>query len=306
MPSPGTVAVVIPCFNVAPFVGGAIETALHQTHTPCDVIVVNDGSRDDFHGAIAPYRSSVRIVEQSNAGLSAARNRGIDESDSEFIAFLDADDRWHPEKVARQVAFLRAHPECTLVHTRRRFIDLEGRDVGPQERWVLAEPAQGHCLLQLVPRNTIQPSTVLISRAALGTERFEPTLRGAQDWDLWLRLAAKAPFGYLDEPLTDYRMHAEALSKNRELMCLDFVAIMDRLLARAPTAEVRAAAERARRSMAIDLGHIQYETGNRRGARKTFLTVWTTLGTTEWMRLAATLVPMSSVKYLRRIREVLR
>src|SRR4051812_32621020 len=100
------VSAVIPCFNTARYVGAAITSALEQTYQPIEIVVVDDGSTDDFDGAIAQFAGRIQLVRQSNTGLAHARNAGIEASDSEFIAFLDADDRWHPDKIERQVDFL--------------------------------------------------------------------------------------------------------------------------------------------------------------------------------------------------------
>src|SRR5712692_1132099 len=168
MTSEPAVAIVIPCYNPRSFLAEALESALGQTHRNLDVVVVNDGSRRGFWETVSPYRDAVRILEQPNAGVAAARNRAIEASDAPLIAFLDQDDRWRPEKIARQVHFLAEHHECALVHTGRRFIDANGEQIPkPGPVWA---PAEGSCLDRLILHNTIQPSSVLLRRAALGSE----------------------------------------------------------------------------------------------------------------------------------------
>lgn len=110
-----TVSVVIPCYNAAEFLRETLESALGQTHAPLEVIVVDDGSTDDSAAIAGSYGPPVRVIRQENQGESVARNRGIDEARGDWIAFLDADDLWKPEKLVRQLAA--AEDDVVCVHT---------------------------------------------------------------------------------------------------------------------------------------------------------------------------------------------
>jgi glycosyltransferase involved in cell wall biosynthesis len=107
--------VVIPCYNAAPFLGAAIESVLNQSQSPLEILVIDDGSTDRSAAIAESYGPPVRVVSQKNQGESIARNRGIDEARGDWVAFLDADDVWLPEKLERQVAV--AAPNVACVHT---------------------------------------------------------------------------------------------------------------------------------------------------------------------------------------------
>ena len=104
---PGKVSVVIPTYNSAQYIGNAIESVRSQSYRNYEIIVVNDGSSDGTDRAIEPFIDSILYVKQDNQGASAARNRGIQESNCEWISFLDADDLWHPNKLDIQISELK-------------------------------------------------------------------------------------------------------------------------------------------------------------------------------------------------------
>ncbi|MGH7747450.1 MAG: glycosyltransferase family 2 protein, partial [Candidatus Dormibacteria bacterium] len=116
MPEP-TVSVVIPVYNAARFVTEAVDSVLAQTSPPLEIIVVDDGSTDETRARLAPYRGRIQYVLQPNSGTSRARNRALQAACGTLIAFLDADDRWLPEKLAKQLTCLAANPGVDLVHS---------------------------------------------------------------------------------------------------------------------------------------------------------------------------------------------
>src|SRR5690242_71279 len=117
MPAPPEVTVVIPSYNGARYLGEAIESVLAQTHPSVETIVVDDGSVDGTTALVSSYGDRVRGIRQENRGLAAARNSGIRAAAGTYVAFLDHDDRYLPEKTARQVAVFEARPDVGLVHT---------------------------------------------------------------------------------------------------------------------------------------------------------------------------------------------
>jgi glycosyltransferase involved in cell wall biosynthesis len=209
LPSP--VSVVIPTYNSGPFVTQAINSVLAQSVPPVEVIVVDDGSTDDTPERLEPYRPRLRYVRQANQGVSAARNRGVREAKAEFVAFLDADDVWHPRKLEFQTAVFARRPDLGLLATdsfdwpARSFPEAAGADplsveVVPWER--------------LVVRNYLAASSVVARRALL--ERagpFDLDLQGPEDRDLWLRVAELAPVAKLRLPLMGYRNVPGSVSK---------------------------------------------------------------------------------------------
>src|SRR5262245_37852496 len=111
------VSVIIPTYNSGPLVVEAVESVLRQTQPATEIIVVDDGSTDDTQERLAAYRDRIRCVRQSNARVAAARNTGLALASGEIVAFLDADDAWHPHKLERQLAVLREHPQIGLLAT---------------------------------------------------------------------------------------------------------------------------------------------------------------------------------------------
>lgn len=203
-----TVSVVIPTYNSAPFVVRAVESALAQTIEDVEVLVIDDGSEDGTADALHPYLDRIRYLSQPNSGRSVARNHGIDLARGTYIAFLDADDWWHPNKLSQQTRILESSRDTVLVHTGFRLVGPTGRMrlwTSTAENQEVIQPA----FERLIFRNVIgSPSSVLVRRQPLlDVGGFNESLSGTEDWDLWLRLTVERPIGYIDEPLTYYQLH---------------------------------------------------------------------------------------------------
>jgi len=206
----GAVAVVIPTYERAGLVERALASVAAQTRPPAEVIVVDDGSTDGTAERVARAFPEVTLLTQENLGVSAARNRGIRESKSEWLAFLDSDDEWAPPKLERQVADLAASRH-RIGHCEEIWIR-DGQRVNAGERhakrggWIYR-----HCL----PLCAISPSAAVIHRSVLDrVGMFDESLPVCEDYDLWLRVTAEFPVRLLDEPLvTKYGGHADQLSR---------------------------------------------------------------------------------------------
>ncbi len=197
----GLVSVVIPAYNSAPCVGAALESVFRQTYTPYEVIVVDDGSPDDTEAAVAPWRDRILYVRQPNGGAAVARNTGLARSRGEYIAFLDADDSWMPEKLARQVAYLEAHPEIALVHTDVVVTGEGGTRPGPAKRRL--QTTDGPNLPVIFAYCHVTTPAAMVRRGVL--ERvggFDPSCSPSEDYDLWIRIAREGGIGLVEEPLT--------------------------------------------------------------------------------------------------------
>lgn len=286
-----TVAAIIPCFNAAHFVGDAIRSALAQTYPRLEVVVVDDGSTDGLTDALQPFRGRIKLVIQPHQGLSAARNRGIRETEAELIALLDADDRWHPDKVRRQVAALASRPDCCLVYTARQLVDKTGASVQEGTTWyrVPPEPVQGECLIELVRANRLMSSSVLFRRAALGTVWFDEGLAACEDWDLWLRLAESYQFAYIDEPLTDIRVHDSNMQLDANQMYESSVQVRELVVRRRQRKEAVMEA----RALLLSAAHREYEAGNIARARQLYQTCIPVLGKAGLRRYVVSLLPAS-------------
>jgi hypothetical protein len=206
------VTVVIPSYNGARYLGEAIESVLAQSHPSVETIVVDDGSVDETGSLVASYGDRIRCVRQENRGLAAARNSGVRAAGGAYVAFLDHDDRYLPEKIARQVAVFRERPEVGLVHTGWHFIDELGRRLG-QRGW---SPAEGDVLEPLLLGNLVHPGAVMVRRdRLLEVGGFDEARTGLEDWDLWLRLSVRGlRWGRVDAALLEYRVHPGQMHKH--------------------------------------------------------------------------------------------
>jgi glycosyltransferase involved in cell wall biosynthesis len=282
------VSVVIPCYNGAAFLKDALDSVLNQTYQSIEIIVVNDGSTDDFADVIAPYRSRVTVIDQLNIGLSAARNRGLDHCSGDLIAYLDADDQWHPSKLQQQVAVMLERPNLSFVHTAVQFTDEDGVPITTAKT---PQPAaSGDCLAELARWNSVIISSVLHPRRPGHQQRFDPHITSAGDWDLWLRLAATGPVAYIEQPLTLYRYHANNMSRHRRLIAMDGLKVLARALQRTADRTVRRALFSARAERYSQLAHLAYEADNLDAARMLF---WGCLSQLDGLGLAR--LGMSSI-----------
>ena len=227
------VSVVIPAYNVAPYISETLATVFAQTFSDFEVIIVNDGSPDteEFELAIMPYRERVRYLKQENRGASAARNTGLRAALGELIAFLDADDLWSPDYLKEQVKFIRQYG-CDLACADAMIFGVSA-DAGRSYMDSLMESAPPKGLvtfLELVnaDRSLITSGVVVRRDLVLEVGLFDEALRNAQDFDLWLRLARHgARLAYQRKVLLSYRSRPDSLtgdainSHQRELRVFD-------------------------------------------------------------------------------------
>lgn len=224
------VSVVIPTYNCAKFLGRTIDSALRQTYRDFEIIVVDDGSTDDTQALVAAYEESVRYVYQTNQGASAARNAALSRASGEFIAYLDADDLWRPDKLIRQVEFLDAHSTCGFVHTEVSVIDEQDTVLHTCFNQDTKRPIpQGQCVKDLLLRSHIQTLTVVERRTAFDDAgKFDPRLPIAQDYLHWIGVGLQGyGVGYLPEPLGQYRWRAGSLMSSQRRLLGDFVKIYE-------------------------------------------------------------------------------
>ena len=206
------VSVIIPAYNSARWLGEAIESVLGQTFHEFELIVVDDGSTDNTSYIARAFTDPrIRYLHQHNKGLSAARNAGIRESRAEYVALLDADDIFKPNKLELQVSVLDQRPALALVTCGFDVLDERGATVGEQRPW-LAQPKID--LQSLLFVNPVLPSTLVVRRSSFeSVGLFDETLRRYEDWEFSLRLAASGhQFGYIKEVLVEYRRHGSNLS----------------------------------------------------------------------------------------------
>jgi glycosyltransferase involved in cell wall biosynthesis len=224
------ISVIIPTYNYAKYLPQAIESVLNQTLKNFEIIVVDDGSTDNTKDVLKPYRSSIRYIYQQNKGLPSAKNTGIKASHGEFIAFLDSDDLWLPEKLELQKRFYNEHPSVGMVICNGFLFDETGiiRTFFPVDS-INPIPKDLHTSLFL--QNIIPVLTTLTSKNCFDKIGLhDETLTSAEDLDLWIRLTRYFTVGYVPEPLVKYRKHPEAMSMNVERMCENKIRVIKKNL----------------------------------------------------------------------------
>jgi glycosyltransferase involved in cell wall biosynthesis len=209
------ISVIIPAYNAEPYIDDTIQSALAQTCADdIEIIVIDDGSTDQTVARLRTYGKRVIVDQQPNSGVAAARNRGARAATGEWLAFLDADDIWLPDKLERQLRV----PSADFVYTDRYNIGARGELPEIQSR--VTPMYEGDLFVPLLLEgNFITASSVLLRRSLfIEMGGFFEGLQGTEDWDLWVRIAAEHPIGLLREPLVRYRFHASGLSRNYRRM----------------------------------------------------------------------------------------
>ena len=209
------VSVILPTYNCAAFLPHSIGSILAQTYNSYEIIVVDDGSTDNTKEVLYPFMQRIKyILLEQNKGLPTARNIGILSAQGKYIAFIDADDLWLPEKLQTDIEYFETHPEVSMVYSKHLNIDQNGRmlDEASQKRL-----PSGNIFTQLFSeQNFIITSSVVVRKEIFETTGlFYEQLSNCQDWDMWLRIAFYFKVGGINTPLVKYRHNPHSLSKNR-------------------------------------------------------------------------------------------
>jgi glycosyltransferase involved in cell wall biosynthesis len=283
------VSAILPTYNRAEYVAGAIDTVLDQTHDDIEVVVVNDGSTDDTEARLAAYTGDDRVRVRHNGenrGISASMNRAADLADGEFVCVLNDDDRWHEEKVERQLAaFEQAGDEVGIVYT--------GGAVKQGEQIVRVHRPErrGDIYPDIIARFGLHPHSSHMLRAeCFELGGFDPDFPRGVDWDHCIRLAKEYEFEYVDERLVERIFHTDNISQqlthgvevNRmiwEKYCDEirqYPAIERRLREKQCRAHARVALERGQRRRAVAYARraMDYE----RSAESAFIVLFALLG----------------------------
>lgn len=211
------VSVVIATYNQAKYLGYTIESVLNQTYPNIELIVVDDGSTDSTPEVAARFGGRIAYIRQANTERGAARNRGLAEARGEFIAFLDSDDIWLPDKIKNEVEYLQQHPDLGFVYSDREYIDADGRYIG----YGRAPEHHGWVTGELLKQNFVCLSANLARREAmLKTGGFpeDRLISGSEDWVAWIRLSTEVQFGHLPVITVLYRIHPANTMNNAPAM----------------------------------------------------------------------------------------
>lgn len=213
------VSVVIPVYNGERYVADAVSSALKQTLEPREVIVVDDGSTDSTADILADFGDRIRVISQPNRGVSVARNAGIRAATSSWIGQLDADDTWRPHKLERVAAVVRNQSAVRMVFSAVRHLSEDSR--GAYENHRPTDLECQHIREELMARNVVLggcSGPVIRRQCFKEVGLFDESLRSAEDWDMWIRIASRYEVRYVDEVLVDRREHPGSLSKNIDRM----------------------------------------------------------------------------------------
>jgi len=223
-----TVSVIIPYYRASRTITRAVESALGQTVSPYEILIVDDGCPEDAAGATKQFGSAVTLIRKPNGGVASARNLGIEHATGEWIAFLDADDYWEPSKLEHQLTF--------------------SEDVGlVGGRWFIETPGKPRCMAEVTdtaffgrvfkPRGSeafhvamnLWTSVLLVRRKALGEQRFVSGLEPAEDRDLWIRLVASTAVYLVPEPLATYTQWQDSLTNSdSDRDCVSMLKVLHR------------------------------------------------------------------------------
>jgi glycosyltransferase involved in cell wall biosynthesis len=246
------VSVVIPSYNCGRFLPETLESVFAQTYPNVEIIVVDDGSTDGSGEMLDRFTDRIRIFRQANQGVSAARNRGIRESHGEFVAFLDADDLWNPEKLAKQLRLFE-NPAVGLVHCAVEYVDEQNRTLGTNFTGRRGRVLRPIALLQ----GTVVlagGSTAVVRREAFDkVGSFDGDMSTAADWDMWRRVACAYEIDMIREPLMRYRLRAGSMHRDVDVFAHDLLHGFASLFADPAAAEVHHLRRRAYGAMYLML-----------------------------------------------------
>ena len=205
------ISVVIPTFNRRQTLSRAIDSVISQTSAVDEIIIVDDGSSDDTAAILAEKYPQARLLQQSNQGVSAARNLGIKHAKSDWIALLDSDDSWLPGKIAAIREAAQQYPDIQLFHSDEIWIR-NGVRVNAMNKH---QKSGGWIFQQCLPLCAISPSATVIKKSLLlNIGLFDESLPACEDYDLWLRICHRYPVHYIDHPLINkFGGHDDQLSR---------------------------------------------------------------------------------------------
>ncbi len=227
------VSVVIPAYNAMTYLPETLECVLRQTFADFEVLIIDDGSSDHIVQWVSQVTDlRVKLISQENQGLPGARNTGIAHARGEYIAFVDADDLWEATKLEKQVQRFETDPAVGLVYTWTRLIDPLTKPTGN----VFEGSLEGKIWEQIVVGDVVgSGSCAMVRRVCFETAGvFDRNLTSVEDWDMWIRIAARYPFAAVKEHLTLYRQHPSSMSKNRQRMLQNLRTVIEKAFESAP------------------------------------------------------------------------
>lgn len=276
------ISAIIPAYNSASFIPDAVNSILRQTQPVYEIIVVDDGSSDNTADVVKALGHDIIYLRQDNQGPSAARNLGINRARGDWIAFLDADDQWTPEKMEEQLSALKKYPELRLISSDMAEIDNDGKMITPTvlgkhhlldrfER--LDGKPLPNALAELMTKNFIPTGTVLVERQLLlACGLFNSIIRFGEDLELWAKIASRQPITCLPKVHMLRRQHGENATGSTLPMLMDLVKVTRSIReSNAPTLKNQGLdADRLVADALWNLGYWYFQQGDFMNARRTF------------------------------------
>lgn len=295
------VSVIIPAYNCEQFIGETLDSVLNQNYQDFELIVVDDGSRDGTANAISRYKGRLTYIRKKNEGTSAARNTGIAAAQGEYVAFIDHDDTWLPEKLQEQVTLLNHNKEIHLVFSDAYVIDEKGRR--NRSLFEICPPHSGMVFKELLKDNFIPVITAMVKKEVFKEiGLFNPEYRIAEDWDFFLRVSERYPLAFINRPLAEYRIHSGSFSRHRDLILGEAITILNKYTGLVDKATVRIV-EMRKRKFQFELGMVYLQEGPRSRARDYFLAKAKEepFGFCFYLGLFVTYLPDSWIKFIGQI-----
>lgn len=221
------ISVIIPVYNGEKTIEKTINSVLNQTFTTLEVIVINDGSTDSTLNVIENINDSrLQVFSYQNAGLATSRNRGLSHCVGKYISFIDADDLWTPDKLATQLQLLEANPDAAVAYSWTDYIDSNEQFLKAGRRVTLS----GDVYKQLLQWNFLENGSnpLICYEAIQAVGNFDETLKAAEDWDMWLRLAASYKFVVVPKAQILYRVSVHSMSNNIKVQEIESLKVIKR------------------------------------------------------------------------------
>jgi hypothetical protein len=224
---PPSFAVVIPAYEAAATIAAAIESLRAQTSPPAEIVVCDDGSKDDLRSALAPYRDEIELIEGEHRGVAAARNKLLRAASADFVVPLDADDVYVPTRLQRLGELAIARPELDILSTDAVFISA-GRAVA---RFNEETPFAGENQAEAILDRCFVICPAMRRERLLEIGGYDERLRTAEDWDVCIRLILSGSVaGWVDEPLLEYRLGGRSLTASRVRTLEERVYMLEKVL----------------------------------------------------------------------------
>lgn len=267
------VSVIIPTYNRQQLIGRAIRSVLNQTFQDFEIVVIDDGSTDGTKDFITAYKDKVKYFYQEHKGISTARNRGIVESKGEYVAFLDSDDEWVPEKLSIQVKILNENPRVGIVHNKLIILNERGERVGTKPK-----KDSGTNLQQLISEGGDFPTSSILTRSECFKKAglFDESLPTMEDFEMWLRIAKHYDvYEFKDKCLAFSHWHEGQITKDRIKVFYGLVLLDKRILNEFSNIEERIIIKRMTKNQYI-LSRAYYDKGQYRLAFRNLVEAMTT------------------------------